>query len=186
MGIAEALDKLPLLIRQGSDPLLKKRCHVVGKTVKGRDEIVKRLLGEKLREQHVHAMIATSQIVQRANPKLPFGGLQISDKVPIRMLYADPSDQLDGFVDRQGFQVLDIKEPKKGFVAIGYTGEQLLSGGQGGYFPGLLQKGSPLLLTRIAKAVECLVHVLGDKQQVASPQSTDGGLQNGQCGIVVG
>ena len=73
MGIAEALDELPLLIRQGSDPFLKKRRHVVGKTVKGRDEIVKRLLGEKLREQHVHAMIATSQIVQRANPKLPFG-----------------------------------------------------------------------------------------------------------------
>ncbi len=131
-------------------------------------------------------MVATSQVVQCANPKLPFGGLQILDEFPIRMLYADPSDQLDSFVDRQGFQVLDIKETKKGFVAIGYTGEQLLSGGQGGYFPGLLQKGSPLFLPRIAKAVESLVHILSDKQQVASPESTDGRLQNGQSSIVVG
>ena len=184
VGVAQALHDAGLLGRQGANSFLEIGRQIFGQMLERMDEIVQRFLGQKLGQQHVHAMIPAGQMMQSANSIASFGRIEISHQIALLLFQADLADQFSGIVYGQGRKVLDVKEPEERLVAPGDSVEQLLRRGQRGNAWLLLQESPPLLLPQIAKSTEDPIQVLHDQEDIPFVEAGDDRLQDRFGGII--
>ena len=110
---AQILDDLPLLRRKPAHPFLVIGRELVGHLLERTGQLVERLARDEPGQDDVDPVVASSEMMDRADARAPLGGRQKRDQVGLLAMSRDPAEQVDSVGCRERTEMLRSRRSRR-------------------------------------------------------------------------